>query len=80
MKASKAHIFSSRALFYMILASKFSEFIALSIPAFIQNNCLLHCIYLSIVCFVLGNSLLEPLFNEFQEQVIKEYDVFFSRQ
>jgi hypothetical protein len=49
----------------MILAPKFSEFIALSILAFIHNNCLLHCIYLSIVCFALGNSILEPLFEDF---------------
>jgi hypothetical protein len=65
LKASKAHIFWSRAPFHMILAPKFSEFIALSIPAFIHNNCLLHCIYLSIVFFALGNSVPEVQFKDF---------------
>jgi hypothetical protein len=45
------------------------------------TNYLLHCIYfLSIVCLALGNSMLEPLFKDFQEQVFKEYEVFFSGQ
>jgi hypothetical protein len=60
----------------MILAPKFSEFIALSIHAFIHNNYLLHCNYLMIVCFALGNSVSEPLFEDFQEQVFEESDVF----
>jgi hypothetical protein len=64
----------------MILAPIFSEFIALCISAFIHINCLLHCIYLSIVCFVLGNSVLELLFKDFQEHVFKESEVFFSGQ
>jgi hypothetical protein len=41
---------------------------------------MLHCIYLSIVCFVLENSMLEPLFKDFQEQVFEESEVFFSEQ
>jgi hypothetical protein len=60
----------------MILTPKFSESIALSILAFIHDNCLLHCIYLSIVCFVLGNSMPEPLFEDFQEQVFEESEFF----
>jgi hypothetical protein len=59
---------------------KFPEFIALSILAFIHNNYLLHCIYLSIVCFILGNFMSEPLFEDFQEQVFEESEVFFSGQ
>jgi hypothetical protein len=47
----------------VILVPKFLESIALSILAFIHNNYLLHCIYLFIVCFVLGNPILEPLIN-----------------
>jgi hypothetical protein len=41
---------------------------------------MLHCIYLSIVCFVLENSMLESLFKDFQEQVFEESEVFFSEQ
>jgi hypothetical protein len=59
---------------------KCSEFITLYILALVHNNCLLHCIYLSIVCFALGNSVSEPLFEGFQEQVFEESEVFFSRQ
>jgi hypothetical protein len=59
----------------MILAPKFLEFITLSILAFIHNNYLLHCIYLFIVCFVLRNTVPEPLFDEFQEQVFEESEV-----
>jgi hypothetical protein len=51
----------------MILAPKLSEFIALSIPAFIHNNCLLHCIYLVIVCFALRNSKPESPFEDFEK-------------
>jgi hypothetical protein len=64
----------------MILAPEFSKFIALFIPAFIHYNCLLHCIYLSIVCFALGNSVPEPLFEDFQEHVFEDLEVFFSGQ
>jgi hypothetical protein len=64
----------------MILVPKFSEFITLSILAFIHDNCLLHCIYLSIVCFALGNSVPESLFEDFQDQAFEEYEVFFSGQ
>jgi hypothetical protein len=63
----------------MILAPKFSKFIALSILAFIHNNCLLHFIYLSIVCFVLRNIVSLPQFNDFKEEVFEESEVFFSR-
>jgi hypothetical protein len=63
----------------MILAPKFRQFIALSILAFIRNNCLLDCICLSIVCFALGNSVPELLFEDFKEQAFKESKVFFSR-
>jgi hypothetical protein len=56
LKTSKAHIFLSRALFPLILVPKFSEFITLSILAFIHINCLLCWIYLSLVCFALVNS------------------------
>jgi hypothetical protein len=51
----------------MILSPKLLECIALSIISFIHNNCLLHFIYLSIVCFALQNSMLEPLFEDFWE-------------
>jgi hypothetical protein len=60
----------------MILAPKFSKFIALSIHAFIHTTWLLHCIYLSIVYFALGNSMPEPLFEDFQEQVFEEPEIF----
>jgi hypothetical protein len=46
----QSYIFLSRALFSVILVPKSSEFPVLSIHAFIHNNCLLHCIYLYIVC------------------------------
>jgi hypothetical protein len=62
----------------VILAPKFSEFITLSSLAFIHTTWLLHCIYLSIVCFALGISVLEPLFEDFPEQVFEEPEVFFS--
>jgi hypothetical protein len=64
----------------MIPAPKFSEFITLFIPAFIHNNCLLHCMYLLILCFMLGNSVPKPLFEDFQEQVLEESEVFFSEK
>jgi hypothetical protein len=64
----------------MILAPKLSKFTALSILAFVHNNCLMHCIYLSIVCFALGNSVPGVLFKDFQEQVFEESEVFFSEQ
>jgi hypothetical protein len=64
----------------MILVSKVSEFIIVSIPAFLHNNCLPHCICLSIVCFALGNSVPETLPMDFQEQVFEESKVFFSGQ
>jgi hypothetical protein len=75
---SKVYIFWSGAPFSVILVPKFSKFIALSFLTFIHNNCLFHCIYLSIVCFALGNSLSEPLFEDFQEQVFEDSEVFFS--
>jgi hypothetical protein len=34
----------------------------------------------SIVCFALGNFVPEPLFEDFQEQVLEDYEVFFSGQ
>jgi hypothetical protein len=49
----------------MILVPKLLEFLALSILPFVHTTWLLHCIYLSIVYFVLGNSMLEPLFEDF---------------
>jgi hypothetical protein len=49
----------------MILASKLSEFIALSILAFIYDNYFMYCIYLSIMCLALENSMLESLFEDF---------------
>jgi hypothetical protein len=64
----------------MILVPKFSEFIALSILAFIHTTWLLHFIYLSIVCFALGNPMPKPLFEDFQEQVFKESEVLFRGQ
>jgi hypothetical protein len=64
----------------MIPVPNLSEFTTLSILAFIYNNCLLHCIYLSIVCFALFNSMPELLFAEFQEQVFEEGEDFFSGQ
>jgi hypothetical protein len=62
----------------VILAPNFLEFMALSNPAFIHNNCLLHCIYLVIVCFALGNSVSEPLIEDFHERAFEDSDVFFS--
>jgi hypothetical protein len=35
---------------------------------------------LPIVCFVLGNSVPEPLFEDFQEQVFEGLKVLFSGQ
>jgi hypothetical protein len=35
---------------------------------------------LSIVCFALGNPILEPLFEDFQEQVFEEPEDSFSEQ
>jgi hypothetical protein len=32
------------------------------------------------VCFALGNSVPEPLFEDFYEQVFEDYEVFFSGQ
>jgi hypothetical protein len=64
----------------MILVPKPSEFITLSILAFIHDNCLLHCIYLSIVCLALGNSVPKPLFEDFQDQALKESEVFSEQQ
>jgi hypothetical protein len=65
----------------MILVPKFSEFIA---PLFFHSyitNCLLHYIYLVIVCFVLGNSVSETLFEDFQEHVFEESeDSFIGKQ
>jgi hypothetical protein len=49
----------------MIIAPQLTEFIVLSILAFIHGNCLLHCIYLSIVYLALGNSMLESMFEDF---------------
>jgi hypothetical protein len=37
-------------------------------------------IYLVVVCFVLGNSVSEPLFEDFQEQAFEDSKVFFSGQ
>jgi hypothetical protein len=34
----------------------------------------------SMVCFALGNSVLKPLFEDFQEQVFEESEVFLSEQ
>jgi hypothetical protein len=48
----------------VILAPKFLEFLILSIHAFIA----------------LGNSVPEPLFKDFQEQVFEDPEVFFSGQ
>jgi hypothetical protein len=64
----------------MILAPKFIEFTALSIHAFIHNNCLMCCIYLVYYVLVLGNSVPEPPFKDFQEQVFEERNIFFSGQ
>jgi hypothetical protein len=33
-----------------------------------------------VVCFVLGNPVLEPLFEDFQEQVFEEPEVFIGGQ
>jgi hypothetical protein len=40
----------------------------------------MHCIYLSVVFFALGNFVPEPLFKDFQEQAFEESEVFFSGQ
>jgi hypothetical protein len=64
----------------MIHVPKFSKFITLSILAFIHNNCLVHCIYLSTMCFTLGNYMPEPLFDDCQEQVFDDYEVFIIGQ
>lgn len=64
----------------MILASKFSEFITLSILAFIHNK-LFPVLYLFVYCVLaFVNFVLEPLFKDFQEQVFEESEVFFSGQ
>jgi hypothetical protein len=79
-KASKAHMFLSRALFSVIVAPKFGELNILSIHAFKHNNGLMHCIYLVYFVLALGNSVVEPLFEDFQEQVFEEPEVFFNKQ
>jgi hypothetical protein len=62
------------------LASKFSEFLILSIHAFIHNK-LLAALYLFVYCVLaLGNSMPEPLFEDFQDQVFEDYEVYFSGQ
>jgi hypothetical protein len=43
-------------------------------------NCLLHWIYLSIMCFTLGNLVPEPLFEDFQDEAFEESEVLFSGQ
>jgi hypothetical protein len=64
----------------MILAPKFSEFITHSILAFIHNK-LFVSLYLFAYCvLMLGNSASELLFEDFQEQVFEESEVFFSGQ
>jgi hypothetical protein len=64
----------------MILSPKLSEFIILSIHAFIHNNYLLH-LYLFICCMLaLGNSMSEPPFKDFQKHVFEYSEVFFSGQ
>jgi hypothetical protein len=72
--------FYPKLCFFVILAPKISKSFALSIFALIHNNCVLHYIYLVIVCFTLGNPTLEPLFKDFQEQVIEDTEDFFSGQ
>jgi hypothetical protein len=64
----------------VILAPKLSEFLILSIHAFIHNNCLLH-LYLFVYCLLaLENSMPEPPFEDFHEQVFEYSEVFFSRK
>jgi hypothetical protein len=78
-KAFKAHVLLSRAPFSVILVPKFSDFIILSIHALIHNNWSLHYIYVYCV-LALGNPILEPPFEDFQEQAFEESEVFFSGQ
>jgi hypothetical protein len=64
----------------MILAPKLSEFTALSILAFIHNK-LFAALHLFVYCVLpLGNSVSEPLFEDLQDQVFEESEVFFSGQ
>jgi hypothetical protein len=51
LQASKAHILWSKAPFSVIFVSKFSEFIALSIIAFIHNK-LIAALYLFVFCVI----------------------------
>jgi hypothetical protein len=64
----------------MFHAAKFSEFIALSIHAFIDNKCLLHCIYL--VYYVIFNRKFcsRTTVQGFPGEVFEEPEVFFSGQ
>jgi hypothetical protein len=62
----------------MILVPKFSKVITLSILAFIHNK-LFAAHNLFVYCVpALGNSVPEPLFEDFEEQVFEELEVFFS--
>jgi hypothetical protein len=80
LKASRAHIFLSKAPFHMILALKFSEFIILSILAFIHNK-LFSALYFFVNCVLaLGNPAPELLFEDFQEKVFEEPKGFLSEQ
>jgi hypothetical protein len=80
LKGSKAHIFLCRAPFSVLHVPKFSEFIIISIHAFVHNNSVLHYIYLVYFVLALGNAVPEPLFEDFQEQVFEEPYVFFIWQ
>jgi hypothetical protein len=62
----------------MIPTPKFSEFIALSILAFIHNKLVVACYLFAYCVLALGNSVPEPLFKDVQEQVFEESKVFFS--
>jgi hypothetical protein len=62
----------------MILVPKFLEFIALSIPAFICNNCCCIVFIWSIMCFALGNFGPEPLFEDFLEKSLKSPRFFLA--
>jgi hypothetical protein len=64
----------------VIIVPKLLEFLILSIRAFIHNNCLLHLDLFLYCVLALGNSVLESLFDDFQEQVFEDSEVFFSGQ
>jgi hypothetical protein len=72
------HIFVAATPISMVLVQKFSKSLPLSSYAFI-NTCLLHFL-IDCVCFVLGSIVLEPFFEDFQDQAFEKSQLSFADQ